>query len=79
MNTIPLKWIKNNIDSAKFAFKNTSNGFTYLGAPIIADFDINYESLAEYVTDVLDKASLLEGCGINVALVEIKDKIVKVW
>jgi hypothetical protein len=53
--------------------------FTYLGTPINADFELSYESLAPYVTKVLDLAAPLEGAGLTVRLVEIKGGIVKVW
>jgi hypothetical protein len=77
---IPLRWVKDNIDGAKFAFRDKGQGsFTYLGAPISADFELSYESLAPYVTKVLDLAAPLEGCGLMIRLVEIKNNIVKVW
>lgn len=52
---------------------------TYCGAPIRADFELSYEALAPYVTEVLDKAAALEGAGAEVALVEIRGGKVKVW
>ena len=77
---IPLKWIKNNLEGSKFAFG--SHGcpeLTYLGAPINADFELSFEALAPYVTQVLDQAAPLEGAGITIKLVEIKNGVVKVW
>ncbi len=77
---IPLRWVKDDIDDAKFAFRDNGQGsYTYLGAPINADFELSYESLAPYVTKVLDLAAPLEGCGLMIRLVEIKNSNVKVW
>jgi hypothetical protein len=73
--TPPLRWVKDDVEGAKFAFIN----LTYLGAPIIADFELSYENLAPYVTKVLDLAAPLEGAGVTVKLVEIKGGVVKVW
>ena len=50
-----------------------------MGAPINADFELSYESLAPYVTKVLDLAAPLEGAGLIIKLVEIKGGEVKVW
>jgi hypothetical protein len=75
VETIPLRWIKDDIEGAKFTFVN----LTYLGAPINVDFELSYENLAPYVTKVLDLAALLEGAGLTVKLVEIKGGVVKVW
>jgi hypothetical protein len=79
--TIPLRWVKNNIEGAKFAFGGgrVTPELTYLGAPIHADFELTYEALAPYVTQVLDMASTLQAAGLEVKLVEIKDGVVKVW
>ncbi len=76
---IPLRWIKNDIEGAKFAFRDNGTEFTYLSAPISADFELSYESLAPYVTQVLDMAAPLEGHGLMIRLVEIKNNTVKVW
>lgn len=78
---IPLRWVKNDIEGAKFAFGGgrVSPELTYLGAPIHADFELSYESLAPYVTQVLDIAASLEGAGLDVKLVEIKGGVVEVW
>jgi hypothetical protein len=45
-NTIPLRWIKNDIEGAKFAFGTVGTSPSYLGAPIHADFELSYENLA---------------------------------
>ena len=66
MSTIPLRWIKNDVANAKIAFgpgRVETPELTYLGAPIHADFELSYESLAPYVTEVLDQAAPLEGSG----------------
>ena len=78
---IPLRWVKNDIEGAKFAFGGgpTTQELTYFGAPISADFELSYENLAPYVTDVLDIAASLEGAGVDVKLVEIKGGVVQVW
>jgi hypothetical protein len=76
-----LRWVKNDIEGAKFAFgggRNTAE-FTYLGAPITADFELTYENLAPFVSEVLDQAAPLEGAGLALKLVEIKNGKVKVW
>lgn len=78
-NTIPLRWIKNDIEGAKFAFGTVGTSPSYLGAPIHADFELSYENLAPYVTQVLDLTAPLEGAGLIIKLVEIKDGVVKVW
>lgn len=74
----PLRWIKNDVEGARFAFGGRTE-FTYLGAPIQADFPLTYENLAPYVTAVLDQAAPLEGAGVDIKLVEIKAGVVKVW
>jgi hypothetical protein len=81
VETPPLRWVKNDITGAKFAFCGgpTKKELTYLGAPINADFELSYESLAPYVTQVLDLAAPLEGAGLTIKLVEIKGGVVKVW
>ena len=81
VKTIPLRWVKDNVEGAKFAFGGgpTTKELTYLGAPINADFELSYESLAPYVTKVLNLAAPLEGAGLTVKLVEIKGGEVKVW
>ena len=77
----PLRWVKNDVTGARFAFGggSTSPELTYQGAPINADFELSYESLAPYVTQVLDLAAPLEGAGLTIKLVEIKGGEVKVW
>jgi hypothetical protein len=64
---IKLRWIHNNTGDAKKCFGGGryASEFTYLGAPILADFELSYENLAPYVTEVLD--------------LEIKGGKVKVW
>lgn len=81
MTYIPTRWIKNDVANAKIAFGpgRATSEFTYLGAPISADFELSYENLAPYVTEVLDQAAPLEGAGVSVKLVEIKNGRVKVW
>lgn len=81
MPDIPLRWVQNNIEGAKFAFGagRTTPELTYRGAPIRADFPLSYEALAPFVTEVLDQAAPLEGAGIDVKLVEIQNGVVKVW
>jgi hypothetical protein len=79
--TVPLRFIHNDLKGAEFAFGpgRYTPAFTYQGAPIHADFELSYEALAPYVTEVLDLAAPLEGAGLNVALIEIKDGKVKVF
>lgn len=80
ISPIPLRWIGDNIDGSKFAFTDKGRGsFTYLGAPINADFELSYENLATYITKILDQAATLEGCGLIIRLVDIKNNIVKVY
>lgn len=77
----PLRWVKNDVEGAKFAFGEglaTGDGranleFTYLGAPIDADFELTYENLAPYVTAVLDVTASFEVEGLRVGCVEIKN------
>jgi hypothetical protein len=78
---IPLRWIKNDLEGAEFAFGGgkVTPPLTYLGAPINADFPLSLEALAPYVSQVLDLAAPLEGAGLRVALVEIKDGKVRVF
>lgn len=77
----PTRWVKNDVEGARFAFGGgrATPEFTYLGAPIQADFELSYEALAPYVTPVLDRAAALEGAGLVVRLVEIQAGKVKVW
>lgn len=77
---IPLRWVKNDLEGAEFAFGpgRESPALTYLGAPIEADFELSYDSLAPYVTRVLNLAADLEGVGRDVQRVEIKDGRVRV-
>lgn len=79
--SIPLRWVKNDAESAEKAFGpgRVTPAFTYLGAPIQADFELTYANLAPYVTEVLDQAAPLEGAGVGIKLVEIKNGQVKVW
>lgn len=81
IDDIPLRWVKDNIEGAKFAFGGgpTTPELTYCGAPINADFELSYENLAPYVTKVLNLAAPLEGAGLIIKLVEIKGGEVKVW
>lgn len=78
---VDLRWVKNDIEGAHFAFGEgrATPALTYLGAPIQADFKLSFESLAPFVTEVLDQAAPLEGAGLHVKLVEIKEGVVKVW
>lgn len=101
---IPLRWIKNDVESARKVFgpgrvcgdcdgtggdhdlpcatcggTGEPSGLTYLGAPILADFELSYEALAPYVCRVLDLAAPLEGAGLSVKLVEIEGGSVRVW
>lgn len=76
--SIPLRWVQNTVEGAKFAFGEGPE-LKYLGAPIQADFELSHESLAPFVTAVLDQAAPLEGAGLDVRLVEIKGGQVKVW
>jgi hypothetical protein len=66
--TIPLRWIKNDVEGSKFTFRYNGTEFTYLGAPINADFELSYESLAPYVVQMLDMSAPLEGCGLMIRL-----------
>lgn len=77
----PLRWIRNDVKSAKVAFGagRSTPELTYLGAPIHTDFELSYENLAPFVTRVLDLAAPIEGSGLDVKLVEIKNGVVKVW
>jgi hypothetical protein len=77
--TIPLRWIKNDVERARFAFRERGGHFFYLTAPVHADFPLSFDSLAPYVSQVLDLAAPLEGAGLTVKLVEIKGGKVKVW
>ncbi len=81
IKSIELRWVTNSVEGAKFAFGEgrVTPEFTYLGAPIDADFPLTYENLAPYVTQVLDIAGPLEGAGLQVKLIEIKAGKVKVW
>jgi hypothetical protein len=78
---IPLRWITNDVRGAEFAFGGgrQTPAFTYLGAAIHADFELTYENLAPYVTRVLDLAAPLEGAGLTIRLVEIKNGAVRVF
>ena len=76
---IPLRWIKNDIEGAKFAFREEGGHFFYLCAPVRADFKLSFETLAPYVSQVLDLAAPLEGAGLVIKLVEIKGGKVRVW
>lgn len=81
-NPIPLKKIDvNDLPSAEIVFGGgrSTPPLTYLGAPIHADFELSYAALAPYVNAVLDLAAPIEGAGLSVVLVEIKDGKVKVF
>ncbi len=80
-DSVRLRWVKNDVKAAQAVFGGgkTTPELTYLGAPILADFALSYESLAPYVTAVLDLAAPLEGAGLSIKLVEIKNGVVKVW
>jgi hypothetical protein len=47
--------------------------FTYLGAPIDADFPLTYENLAPYVASTLDLAAPMDAYGFSIRRVEIKE------
>ena len=81
MPLIPLQWVNNDVKGAEFAFGGGRNtpAFTYLGAAIHADFELTFENLAPYVTRVLDLAASLEGTGLSICLVEIKNGVVRVF
>jgi hypothetical protein len=81
LEPIALRWVGNTFEGAVLAFGpgRSSPELTYLGAPILADFALSYESLAPYVTAVLDQASALEGADLSVRLVEIRAGKVRVW
>ena len=76
-----LRWVKNDVEGARFAFGGgrASPPLTYLGAPIRADFELTFENLAPFVTEVLDQAAPIEGSGLSVKLVEIEGGRVHVW
>jgi hypothetical protein len=80
-DVIPLRWVEDTEKWAKLVFGGgiTKRELTYLGATIHADFELSYESLAPYVTKVLDLAAPLEGAGLTIKLIEIKGGEVKVW
>lgn len=78
MPSIPLRWVQDDLKGAAFAF-GEEPPHTYQGAPIEADFDLTLESLRPYTTEVLEQAAPLEGAGLIVRLVEIKQGKVKVW
>lgn len=73
MTDIPLRWVKDDVEGARFAFGGgrVTPEFTYLGAPIQADFELTYENLAPYVTEVLNQAQPFLSAGLDVVLVEI--------
>lgn len=75
---IPLRWVENNVEGAKYAFGGSTPELTYSGAPIHADFELNYENLAPYVREVLDQAAPIEAAGLPVKLVEIRAGMIKV-
>jgi len=77
--TIPLRWIKDDIEGARKVFREEGGRWFYLVAPIHADFRLSHETLAPYVTRVLDLAAPLEGAGLIVKLIEIKNGKVRVW
>jgi hypothetical protein len=69
----------NSREGARLVFGGHVSEPTYLGVPVRADFPLNFDSLAPYVTAVLDLAAPIEGSGRTVEGVEIKDSRVKVW
>lgn len=77
---IPLRWFTPR-EYAEFAFGGgrVTPPLTYFGAPIDADFELSLENLTPYAMEVLDQAAPLEGAGVTVKLVEIKNGKVKVW
>ncbi len=81
MMQIPLRWVQNDVENAKKVFGEgrSTPAFTYCGAPIQADFELTYEALAPYVTEVLNLAAPIEAAGLQVKLIEIADGEVKVW
>lgn len=80
MNQIPLRWVKNDVQGAEFAFGGGRHTppLTYQGAPVLADFELSYEALAPFVSEVLDQAATLEAKGHTVEAVEIKAGVVTV-
>lgn len=57
---IPLRWVQNDRKGAEFAFRQNDDGaFTFFGVPIQADFKLSYDSLAPYVTSVLDQETVI--------------------
>jgi hypothetical protein len=70
----------NTTHAAKIVFGGgcVSHELTYLGVPIEADFELTYENLAPYVTQVLDLAAPIEGCGNFVKSIIIKNGTVEV-
>lgn len=68
------------IKYAKMVFGGGRNSseFTYLGVPLEVDFELTYENLAPFVVEVLDQAALIEGKGLYITKIQIKDKQVKV-
>ncbi len=74
----PWKWLKDDVESAKFAFGpgESAPEFTYEGIPIKADFELSYEGLAPYVTSVVDEVDRMGGYGFWPSVVTIKNKAV---
>lgn len=79
MSEIPVREI-NNVRAAKVVFGGGRVGpeLTYLGTPIEADFELSYESLAQYVGKVLDLVASIEGSGNFVHSVKILNGVVEV-
>lgn len=76
-----LRLVSNDVANAKMVFGGgrSTPEFTYLGAPLHVDFELTYENLAPFVTEVLDQAALTEAAGLRVMLVEIRKGQVTVW
>ena len=74
-----LRWVKNNVEGSKFAFGpgRFTPELTYLGAPIFSDFELSYETLAPYVTKVLDLVAPLEGAGLKSGLLRSRTGLSK--
>ncbi len=78
---IPLHWIGGDLERAVdvfFPLKKDGKRY-YLGAPLVTDFEQTVESLKPFLVAILDQTSLIEGCGLHVALVEIKAGVVSVF
>jgi hypothetical protein len=78
-NVVP-RGAMNSKEGARLTFGGgrATSEFSYLGAPIEADFELSYENLAPFVVQVLDLAAPIEDAGRRVDRVEIKNGTVRV-